>query len=185
VSDLPSWYPWPETEVKPAPAPLLLVQAFVNTLDFETGDDLLEQDGSWFVEAGLLDRGAQVAGADLKLARRVRESIRRLLESSEADLAPLREVAGARAARLSVGDQGALTLERTGRADVKDALFQLLLIIRAAQEDGTWSRLHVCANDECRWAFYDRSRNRQANWCSMATCGNRLKNRQFRARRRP
>jgi predicted RNA-binding Zn ribbon-like protein len=44
--------------------------------------------------------------------------------------------------------------------------------------------LKVCANSECQWAFYDRSRNQQGNWCDMAVCGNRLKNRQLRARRR-
>lgn len=65
-----------------------------------------------------------------------------------------------------------------------DALFELLLIMRAAQEQDTWSRLRVCANDECRWAFYDRSKNRQGHWCNMAVCGNRLKNRELRARRR-
>jgi predicted RNA-binding Zn ribbon-like protein len=114
----------------------------------------------------------------------MRESIRDLLESGEADVTPLQEVASGRAARLEVGDGGEVALEAPGRSDLRDALFQLLLIIRAAQEDGTWSRLRVCANDECRWAFYDRSKNKQGNWCDMAVCGNRLKNREFRARRR-
>jgi predicted RNA-binding Zn ribbon-like protein len=42
----------------------------------------------------------------------------------------------------------------------------------------------ACANDDCQWAFYDRSRNHGGTWCDMATCGNKLKNRDFRARRR-
>ena len=33
-------------------------------------------------------------------------------------------------------------------------------------------------------AFYDRSRNHGGTWCDMASCGNKLKNREFRARRR-
>ena len=41
----------------------------------------------------------------------------------------------------------------------------------------------MCGNSECRWAFYDRSRNQQGLWCEMAVCGNRLKNRAFRARK--
>ena len=73
---------------------------------------------------------------------------------------------------------------REHRLRVTDALFELLLIMRAAQEQDTFSRLRVCANDECRWAFYDRSKNRQGHWCNMALCGNRLKNRDLRARRR-
>jgi predicted RNA-binding Zn ribbon-like protein len=40
----------------------------------------------------------------------------------------------------------------------------------------------VCANDECRWAFYDRSHSRRGAWCDMATCGNLIKNRNLRAR---
>jgi predicted RNA-binding Zn ribbon-like protein len=182
VTPLPAWYPWPETETKPAPMPLLLVQAFVNTLDVDQGEDVLNPD--WFVTAGLLDAGTDATAADLELARALRESIRQLLESSDSDLEPLRNVAAGRAATLQVGEGGALTLSPRGRREVPDALFALLLIIRAAQEDGTWPRLRICANDTCRWAFYDRSKNRQGHWCDMAVCGNRLKNRQLRARQR-
>ena len=39
--------------------------------------------------------------------------------------------------------------------------------------DGTWGRLKACAEDGCRWAFYDASRNQSGRWCSMAVCGNR------------
>jgi predicted RNA-binding Zn ribbon-like protein len=60
----------------------------------------------------------------------------------------------------------------------------MLLAARDAQADGSWSRLKACGNDECGWAFFDRSRNRQGSWCDMAVCGNRLKNRSFRARQR-
>ncbi|HLW96219.1 MAG TPA: CGNR zinc finger domain-containing protein [Solirubrobacteraceae bacterium] len=184
MTTLPDWYPWPETETKPAPMPLLLVQAFVNTLDLDLGEDLLGAD--WFVTAGLLDTTASAAAGagELQLARTMRESIRQLLELDAGDLAPLREVADERAAKLLVGEGGALTLAPSTTGQITDALFQLLLIIRAAQEGGTWSRLRVCASDTCRWAFYDRSKNRQGHWCDMAVCGNRLKNRELRARRR-
>jgi predicted RNA-binding Zn ribbon-like protein len=179
---LPAWYPWPDTENKPAPMPLLLVQAFVNTLDVEKDIDVLEK--QWFIEAGLLDADATATGPDLELARRLRESIRGVLRSDNADLAPLREVAEAHRARLTVLAGGQIALEQAGQRALGDALFGVLLIIRAAQENGTWRRLRVCANDECQWAFYDRSRNQQGHWCDMATCGNRLKNRDLRARRR-
>jgi predicted RNA-binding Zn ribbon-like protein len=182
VTTLPAWYPFPETETKPAPMPLLLVQAFVNTLDVEEGEDLLSSD--WFVAAGLLDGDAEPGSAELESARGMREAIRRLLESGDGDLGALREVAAARTVRLLVGEGGELQLVTPGRRNMTDALFELLLIVRAAQEDGSWSRLRVCANDACRWAFYDRSKNRQGHWCNMAVCGNRLKNRDLRARRR-
>jgi predicted RNA-binding Zn ribbon-like protein len=48
----------------------------------------------------------------------------------------------------------------------------------------SWGRLTACRNDDCLWAFYDGSRNHGGTWCDMAACGNRLKNRDLRARRR-
>jgi predicted RNA-binding Zn ribbon-like protein len=99
-------------------------------------------------------------------------------------LAPLRELADRGRARLLVSDQGELSLESSTTDDLRDALSGLALIIYSAQRDGTWKRLKACANPECRWIFYDRSRNQQGTWCEMAVCGNRLKNREFRARRR-
>ena len=192
MSDLPSWYPGSES--KPAPMPLLRVQAFLNTVDVEDDVDLLSEPATardWLVEAGLLGRGSDLTDADLELAREVRDCLRSLLESDgddpeqeAADLETLRKLAAEHTARLTVGDGGVLGLEDVCGETLGDALFGLLLIIRGAQVEGTWSRLKMCANPDCAWVFYDRSRNQQGNWCNMAVCGNRLKNRQLRARRR-
>jgi predicted RNA-binding Zn ribbon-like protein len=188
---VPPWYPG--TETKPAPMPLLVVQAFVNTRDVEDESDRLSDAAgarAWLVDAGMLGSDVPLAPAELELAQAVRESIRGLLETGDggtrtgADLAPLRELANTHRPRLTVGEQGVLELENPRHENLSDGLFDLLLIIRRAQQDGSWSRLKACANPDCRWAFYDRSRNQQGNWCSMALCGNRLKNRQLRARRR-
>lgn len=187
---IPCWYPG--DEAKPAPMPLLLVQAFINTIDLEKDSDLLGDPRSataWLVSAGLLERDSRLSAGDTSSARAAREGIRGLLiangggEAATAELAPLRAIADARRPRLLVGTDGAITLESARTERIEDALFGLLLVIRRAQEDGTWSRLKVCANPECGWAYYDRSRNQQGSWCDMATCGNRLKNRQLRARR--
>ncbi len=193
LPSLPSWYP-DESEDKPAPMPLLRVQAFVNTRDLETNSDRLAEGGparAWLLDAGLIGEDTSLTAADLVEAKAAREAIRCLLSANvdggavdPMDLAPLRRIADAGAPRLTVDDTGALDVECAGDEGLTDGLFELLLIIRAAQEDGTWARLKACANDECEWAFYDRSRNQQGTWCSMAVCGNRLKNRQLRARRR-
>lgn len=50
--------------------------------------------------------------------------------------------------------------------------------------DEDWRRLKICANDSCRWVFYDESRNRIRIWCDSARCGNVMKVRRFRARNR-
>ncbi len=43
-------------------------------------------------------------------------------------------------------------------------------------------RLRPCGNDECHLFLLDRSRANRARWCSMATCGNRLKARRHHQR---
>jgi predicted RNA-binding Zn ribbon-like protein len=189
VSELPSWYPG--SEPKPAPMPLLLVQGFVNTRDLEDGTDLLDVPATareWLTDSGLLDVAAELSDSEVEHARAVREAIRDLIEpegaAGEDRLGPLRQLAASHRAQLTLVDGGAIALENSRQGGLDDGLFELLLIIHRAQQDGTWSRLKICANDECQWAFFDRSRNQQGNWCDMAVCGNRLKNRELRARRR-
>jgi predicted RNA-binding Zn ribbon-like protein len=46
------------------------------------------------------------------------------------------------------------------------------------------ARLRPCANDECSLFLLDRSKAGSARWCSMATCGNRLKARRHSERSR-
>jgi predicted RNA-binding Zn ribbon-like protein len=191
--DLPSWVS--ADEDKPAPMPLLRVQAFVNTLDVDQGTDLLRDHDAaiaWLADVGLVAPGTDVSDERLELALEVREAIRSLLRrnggSGELDgeqLHTLRRLAEGYRPSVDVEPDGTVSLAAAGDgADLCDGLLGLLLTIRDAQADGTWSRLKLCANPECDWAFYDRSRNRQGSWCTMASCGNRIKNRHFRARRR-
>jgi predicted RNA-binding Zn ribbon-like protein len=187
---LPVWVPPPEQ--KPAPAPLLLVQAFVNTRDLDLGTDLLADPGPanrWLHQSGLLGPQHRAGPADLRTARDVREGIRALLAHNSggpvpaAALRPLEAVAGQSPLRLDIGPEGVVQLAPQPPGRLAAGLAGLLLIIRDAQQDGTWARLKACRNDDCRWAFYDRSHTRQGAWCDMAVCGNLIKNRNLRARR--
>jgi predicted RNA-binding Zn ribbon-like protein len=45
-------------------------------------------------------------------------------------------------------------------------------------------RLRACANSECGPFLVDHTRPRSAKWCSMATCGNRMKERAYEYRSR-
>ena len=49
---------------------------------------------------------------------------------------------------------------------------------------GDLLRIKVCANDGCRWAYYDRSKGRTRRWCGSRLCGNVDRVRRFRLRRR-
>jgi predicted RNA-binding Zn ribbon-like protein len=43
-------------------------------------------------------------------------------------------------------------------------------------------KARICADDGCRWVFYDDSRTHRRRWCDMASCGNRAKAARHRAR---
>jgi predicted RNA-binding Zn ribbon-like protein len=179
---------------KPAPPSLQQVQAFVNTLDLGEATDLLDDVASarrWLRREGFMGARATLNQAQLTEIREVRESLRALLAQnsggpapSAAQLRPLRVLAGARQPQLGVDTFGRVEFEGARRSDIRDGLLGLLVAIRDAQADGSWARLKVCGNPDCRWAYFDQSRNRQGIWCDMASCGNRLKNRAFRARHR-
>lgn len=51
--------------------------------------------------------------------------------------------------------------------------------------NGDPDRIKICENPDCKWMFYDRSRNRSRRWCEGPTgCGNLLKVRRHRERRK-
>jgi predicted RNA-binding Zn ribbon-like protein len=179
----------PEDETKPAPMPLLLLQAFVNTWEGDSGVDQLANPVAgpprWLQDSGLL-RGA---GADLAQVRVVRESIRALIvantEHAGVDpgaLRALRRLADDASLDLILSEDGTVDLRPTGEGSAALAA-SLLLIMRDAQHDGSWARLKACRNPDCLWAFYDRSHAGRGAWCDMALCGNRIKNRNLRTRR--
>lgn len=53
-----------------------------------------------------------------------------------------------------------------------------LMISEASQ------RVRACDNPECRWLFFDTSKNHTRRWCDMKVCGNRMKARRFKAQRK-
>lgn len=182
-----------DTEAKPAPEPLRRVQAFINTIDRESGQDRLrtiEDARPWLVANDLLDPDAPLRDDDLRILGAFREGLRALVIQNTDGHPPtadavssLQEIAGQELARVTLAADGAVRLAPT-RDGIRGRLLALLLGIADAQRDGTWVHMKACANDDCLWAFYDRSRNHGGTWCDMATCGNKLKNREFRARRR-
>jgi predicted RNA-binding Zn ribbon-like protein len=138
----------------------------------------------------LLAPGGTPTDDDLLTLIGVREGLRALVQQSTdgqapdpALVSPLHQLAQSELVQAAVTDDGAVGLAPVGDS-VRARLLTLLLIVSDAQRDGTWAHLLACANDDCQWAFYDRSRNHGGTWCDMATCGNKLKNRDFRARRR-
>lgn len=177
----------------PAPGDLALVQAFVNTLDL--GDDATDSLTDinalrrWFVSQGLLGPRDRLRDGDLERATAVREALRQVLAFHNG--LPLRRGALTVLNRAAATAPVTVALDPEGRAALAPAgqgldvaLGRLFAIIERATAEGTWRRLKACPDDDCLWAFYDRSRNRSGTWCAMRVCGNRAKARSFRERRR-
>lgn len=179
-----------------APGRLELVRAFINTLDREEKGRLRVVDPAedrsevarWLRSQGLLG-AAEPSDTDLDRAIEVRECLRELAFANhdDAEVAPevldrLNRASSDIPLMVHFGPPGAEVAPREPDG-VEAALGTLLGIVAQAMTEGTWTRLKACAKDTCRWAFYDRARNRSGRWCDMAVCGNRVKATTYRKRR--
>ena len=171
---------------EPAPGGLRLVQAFVNSVDAEHGPDLFDDAaglGEWLDRRGLT---ADVGPDDPAAAREVREALRALLHANNgAAPDPAAEAVLDRAARraeLEPAFGAAALVPRAGGVD--GGIGRVLAAAFAAMLEGSWRRLKACPREVCGWAFYDRSSNASATWCSMQVCGGRAKAGAYYRRRR-
>lgn len=177
-------------ERPPAPGALFVVQDFVNAHfdeEPESGRDRAPEPMTrWLRSFKLLGPNQRLAPEDASDLLTLRRGLIALLEANDGHVADARAVdalnAVASRAPLAVRfERGEPQLEPL--ASGADAIAaRLVAIAQAAFADGTWQRLKVCSADDCRWAFFDTSKNRGGAWCSMAGCGNRAKARAFRQR---
>ena len=170
-----------------APGELALVQAFLNSYwdlaeENFAADLFATPDGlrSWLLERGLIERDARVTARDHAAAVAVRDGLRALLIANNGGELDREALAAPLAVELAGGDPRFVALP--GRLD--GALSLVLSIVARAMLDGSWSRMKACRDSECRWAFYDHSRNAASSWCSMSVCGGRAKQRAYYRRRR-
>lgn len=173
----------------PAPGRLRVVQALLNTINLDTGQDAIDTPaglGAWLAEFGLADASGPVAQAQVGDARELREALRLLVRrngepTTDVGDAPAVVERTARAGRLTARiDPPGPRLVPTAPG-VPGALAAVAAAAFEAMLDGSWHRLRACRR--CHWAHYDRSRNLSARWCSMRYCGNRTKTRAYRSRR--
>jgi len=174
-----------------APPALDLVIDFVNTLDVEAGSDAFATTpelAAWLAQAQLLEPGAAApTEAERLQALLLREALRALMlvnNGGAPDDHPGGELErAARRGDLSVhfADDGSVSLA-AGAPGFAGAMARLLIPVAQALTGDAWQRVKVCRSPDCRWAFYDRSRNRSGVWCEMAVCGNRTKVRAYRER---
>ncbi|MGH1561773.1 CGNR zinc finger domain-containing protein [Mumia sp. DW29H23] len=140
------------------------VVAFLNTLDVEDGIDQLATTESFATWSG-----RRQSDADVAAARQLRDHLRARAAGEPPAGGPLRVGVDV------VLDDGATLAGTDVVAEVAAAAARLAI-------EGRLERVKICPADDCRWAFYDRSKNRSRQWCSMEVCGNRAKVRTHRER---
>jgi len=186
--------------------PLETAFDFLNTLELEDGALVerltsLDEAADWLTSHGVIrDRAALVAStraADARgdaLARLVsaRTALRDVAHAVAHERAPEsaaidtvnRTLASRERIELIAADDG-VRLGHSHLGDpIDDAMARIAEPIVREIGAGHDDRIRVCANDTCRWLFYDESRAGRRRWCDMATCGNQAKARRHRERQK-
>jgi len=170
---------------------------FLNTLDLDDGQ-LIEHfqqpsdAAAWFAERNLIhpETAARWKPADLDHVRTVRGALRDVVESTIEHRTPASAsvdlvnaaLEARRPARLECDGKAVRLAHRHAETPVADALGVIAEAVVEELADGRPERFRVCANDRCRWTFYDSSPTGKRRWCDMATCGNQAKAARHRAR---
>lgn len=184
------------------PDELARLYDFANTLDLrrfvhngvqhQTADEIenTRDLARWMAERGLLAPCANLTTTMFEAAIRLRASIRAYLETDAAerhfDKDIVRELNKAIqpfpvVVKASIRDGMALGPART---DALAGLSSIVGELYNGSANGTLSRLKTCAAEECRRVFYDRSKPATRRWCQAELCGNRLKTRAYRKRKK-
>ncbi|WP_024518780.1 CGNR zinc finger domain-containing protein [Bradyrhizobium sp. Tv2a-2] len=174
---------------------------FANTLDLRhfthhgvahpQGDELkAPQDlASWMAARGMLQADTKITPAMFDTAVGFRRALRDYLQHdppSRRQRSVARALNEAIAAFPLVAELGGTgkALLRPARNDALAGISTLVADLYDGMQSGSLDRLKMCAAEECRRLFFDRSKPATRRWCMSSLCGNRIKTRAYRARQR-
>lgn len=157
---------------------------------FETDDDVF----SWLNQAKLAPESITAVrprGALVQAAHSLRSAIRKLVELRKAgkipDLSDLNAflIAAQSHPQLSWTNSKTIVLKSVRSAETAEQVLAPVAL-KAAELFSTadFRRVRQCDDPTCVYWFYDLTRPGRRRWCSMATCGNRLKVKSYRRRLR-
>lgn len=179
------------SESEPPPSRLTLLYDFLNSTDERSfarygrrhrpADQFESEEGlEAFLRAhGLLDDGVHVGRREVRRARALRGSLRDAIGTASA---PSRSEPLALPMGLGWSSAGDPVIAPLSAGAVAGALAAVALQAAGAVATGDWPRIKMCAADDCRWIFYDRSKPQTRRWCATDVCGNRAKTATYRAR---
>ena len=175
---------------------------FANTLDVRhfthygvphpQGDELTNarELAAWMSQRGLSPAGARVTPAMLATAIELRTLVRDYLQCDPLERSGNKDAVRALNKTLKLfplvvaaGDYRGMVL-RTAREDALAGLSPIVAELYDGSRNGTLDRLKMCASEECRRVFFDRSKPSTRRWCMSSLCGNRMKTRSYRERQR-
>ncbi|MBO1754395.1 CGNR zinc finger domain-containing protein [Allobranchiibius sp. CTAmp26] len=130
--------------------------------------------------AWLTAHGRPAGDAAWRRLRDARDALQGVVRGdvSADDLAPFVRAASYRAGF----SDGRVTWSLT--APAADEAAAAAVLAWDAVQSSMPGRLRPCANPDCRLFLLDRSKPNSARWCSMASCGNRMKARRHYERTR-
>ena len=110
----------------------------------------------------------------------LREMVKQIIAGKEVPPAVIEEVNKLLRYRIRYSELLQVQNRFTTRSSVEfDEVMQLLTPIAEGVSDllcqADFSLIKKCENPACILYFYDTSKNRVRRWCSMNTCGNRMK----------
>jgi predicted RNA-binding Zn ribbon-like protein len=160
--------------------------AFLNSVGvgFEQGIDPMENaEGFEAFRLPLIMTTAGKAGHEsLPLARQLRECLLTMVYRGGDDpvaMARLNEISSEQSFHYVFGGESAAHLRERGG----ETLIGLVIRdVAQLHKEGNWNRIKICANPDCKAAYYDTTRARTQRWHSYAICGNKANVAAFRSR---
>lgn len=151
-----------------------LVLDFLNTADWSAEGDVVHEKIETRADVAVWAKALDLSGASIP-----------------EDVADLRRVRSALRSAIRNGDGMALPL-CGGPIDASPAairslpLLDLVAVSAAAllADPREMARLKTCPGADCGWMFIDETKNGRRRWCTMETCGNRVKAARHYARSR-
>ncbi|MEV0585063.1 CGNR zinc finger domain-containing protein [Nonomuraea sp. NPDC050310] len=174
--------------IEPSPA-ARLIEAFVNTVDLENGeDDVATPDelARWLAGQQVADGSLRLTAGQHRAFLDLRAGFREALDPehpvSPDHLAPAEAILAGVPLLAALGREPLVPSPALPPAET--ALARLAVAWATLVLTGQIHRLKRCAEHTCRGAFWDSSKNHSRRWCSMRLCGNRTKARRYAARQR-
>ena len=145
---------------------------------------------AWMSQRGLVVMGARITPAMFDAALQLRKGVRAYLACDPTERRKNKDAIQSLNGALRTFP---LVVEARNERDMalvaagSDPLAGLSAIaaeLYVGSVKGTLDRLKMCAAEECRRVFFDRSKPATRRWCMSTLCGNRTKTRTYRERHR-